>query len=80
MHHVNAQGSGGAMVGQTDLLMGDLMTRLWGDETGISLAAKKKTAKKPAKKPAKKAAKKPKPRPTRNRPGCETTGKACATH
>ncbi len=77
MHHVIAQGSSGSMVGQTDFLSGDVLTSLWGADAGISLAAKKKkTAKKPAKKPAKK---KPKPRPTRNRPGCETTGKACGT-
>ena len=62
-----------------DFLAGDAMTQLW-DGDAAEMAAKKKKAapkKKPTKKPAKKSAK---PRPTKNRPGCDTTGKACTTH
>jgi hypothetical protein len=55
-----------------DLLVGDVMTQLWGNDDGgvATMAAKKK-------KPAKKPAKKPKPRPTRNRPGCASDDPSC---
>jgi hypothetical protein len=61
-----------------DFLSGDAMTQLW-DGDAAEMAAKKKKAA-PKKKPARKPAKKPaKPRPTKNRPGCDTTDKSCRT-
>ncbi len=68
----------------TDFLAGDIMRRFWSDDDDAATMAAKKKKKAPARKPAKKApAKKPakktkkKPRPTRNRPGCQSGVSGC---